>query len=93
MNELLKYYTTSGVHAMAQLTTRQRQVARLVRQGMTSGQIGHVLGISVRTVEMHRLAISKTKRTLPVTRAIKQVIRELAAVEKALAAVEVRGAR
>ena len=77
---------------MTQLTTRQTQVARLVRQGMTSEQIGRVLGISARTVETHRLAISRSKRRLPVTRAIKQVIRELSAVEKALAAVEARRA-
>jgi DNA-binding NarL/FixJ family response regulator len=39
------------------LTPRQREVARLVRRGMTSREIADRLGISPRTVEVHRAGI------------------------------------
>jgi DNA-binding NarL/FixJ family response regulator len=39
------------------LTPRQREVLQLLAEGKTSKEIGHVLGISVKTVEFHRAAI------------------------------------
>lgn len=38
----------------AELTAREREVAALLMEGMTSKQIGRVLAISHRTVEIHR---------------------------------------
>ena len=41
---------------MSALTTRQREVMQLVCEGMTAQAIGEQLGISSRTVEIHRRA-------------------------------------
>jgi DNA-binding NarL/FixJ family response regulator len=41
------------------LTPRQRIIYRLVRRGMTSRQIADQLGISSRTVEVHRSNIAR----------------------------------
>ena len=40
------------------LTPRQREVLRLMAEGLTRGQIGVRLAISTRTVESHRLAVT-----------------------------------
>ena len=45
--------------AMAVLTPRQRTIQRLVRRGMTSRGIAEHLGISQRTVEVHRANIAR----------------------------------
>lgn len=37
-----------------ELTPREREVCDLVTHGMTNKEIGHRLGISFRTVEVHR---------------------------------------
>ncbi len=41
------------------LTARQREVVRLVAEGKSSREIGHLLGISPRTVETHRAQAMK----------------------------------
>ncbi len=43
-----------AVSRVAQLTTRELEIARLVAQGLVSRQIGERLGIATRTVEVHR---------------------------------------
>jgi PAS domain S-box-containing protein len=40
--------------AVEQLSPREREIARLTSEGMTSSAIGAALGISTRTVETHR---------------------------------------
>jgi len=47
-----------------ELTPRQREIARLVGRHMTSREIGRVLGISPRTVEVHRAAIGRKRAYL-----------------------------
>lgn len=54
------------------LTIREREVARHVVNGFTSKEIGQALGISPRTVEVHRAALM---RKLDVTRAAELVTR------------------
>jgi DNA-binding CsgD family transcriptional regulator len=55
-----KYHVENGdIHlegniATQNLTPREEDVYTLVKQGMTSAQIGDALGISRRTVEIHR---------------------------------------
>ena len=45
-----------------ELTDREKEIAALVSQGKTSKEIGDLLGISDRTVEVHRRTILlKTK--------------------------------
>ena len=43
----------------AELTPREREVAAQVMQGLTSKEIGKVLGISHRTVELHRARLMR----------------------------------
>jgi PAS domain S-box-containing protein len=45
--------------AKAALTPREREVAAQVMQGLTSKEIGKVLGISHRTVELHRARLMR----------------------------------
>lgn len=45
------------IEARTELSPRQRDVLRHVAQGMSSKEIGALLGLSVRTVENHRAAI------------------------------------
>lgn len=59
----------SGIEA---LTLREREVARHVVSGLTSKEIGQALGISPRTVEVHRTAVL---RKLGVTRTAELVAR------------------
>ena len=46
-------------NAKAALTPREREVAAQVMQGLTSKEIGRVLGISHRTVELHRARLMR----------------------------------
>jgi len=45
--------------AKAELTPREREIAAQVMQGLTSKQIGKALGISHRTVELHRARLMR----------------------------------
>jgi DNA-binding NarL/FixJ family response regulator len=77
---------------MTDLTPRQRQIDRLVRQGLTSRQIAEKLAISQRTVEVHRGNITRraaaTGRQLrdPLRHpAVQRVLRRLGSQISALA--------
>jgi DNA-binding NarL/FixJ family response regulator len=41
------------------LTPRQREVLQLIAEGQTNREIAHTLGISVKTVETHRMKLMK----------------------------------
>src|SRR5437588_3559679 len=43
------------------LTTRQKEIVKLLAQGLHSGKIAEMLGISAKTVEVHRQNILTTK--------------------------------
>jgi DNA-binding NarL/FixJ family response regulator len=45
---------TTNEERLATLSPRQREVLRLIAEGMTTKQIGRLLNISVKTVETHR---------------------------------------
>lgn len=49
--------------AAARLTGRQRQILTLVAQGKTNREIAGEIGLSPRTVEAHRLRLSRTTGT------------------------------
>ena len=55
--------TRASSHAAARLTAREREVLALMREGLTTGQMAHRLGLSGRTVESH---ISSAYRKLDV---------------------------
>jgi len=54
---LLQFYIHSAEeeHGNEQLTPRQRQIVKLVAEGNSNKRIAHILNISVKTVETHRL--------------------------------------
>jgi len=53
---LLQFYVSSTEeHQHEQLTPRQRQIVKLVAEGNSNKGIAHILNISVKTVETHRL--------------------------------------
>jgi DNA-binding NarL/FixJ family response regulator len=49
----------ANVNPIQQLTARQRDVLRLIAEGLTSRQIAHSLRIHVKTVDSHRTALMK----------------------------------
>ena len=49
----------SETRAPAKLTPRQRQILRLIADGHSNKQIAGLLGLSVKTVEMHRTELMR----------------------------------
>ena len=56
------------------LTTRQKEILCLVAQGCTNREIGQRLGISVRTVEVHRFNLMRRLRVRNVAQLLRQAI-------------------
>ena len=56
------------------LTTRQKEILRLVAQGCTNREIGQRLDISVRTVEVHRFNLMRRLRVRNVAQLLRQAI-------------------
>ncbi|HQU28555.1 MAG TPA: response regulator transcription factor [Nitrospirales bacterium] len=56
------------------LTSRQKEILRLVAQGYTNREIGQKLDISVRTVEVHRFNLMRRLRVRNVAQLLRQAI-------------------
>ncbi|MGB0910539.1 MAG: response regulator transcription factor [Nitrospirales bacterium] len=56
------------------LTTRQKEILRLVAQGYTNREVGERLDISVRTVEVHRFNLMRRLRVRNVAQLLRQAI-------------------
>jgi len=56
------------------LTNREREIAPLIGQGMTSKQIGGRLGISHRTVEVHRSRLMRKFKVSNTAELVSQII-------------------
>ncbi len=56
------------------LTTRQKEILRLVAQGYTNREVGEQLDISVRTVEVHRFNLMRRLRVRNVAQLLRQAI-------------------
>lgn len=56
------------------LTSRQKEILRLVAQGHTNREIGQRLAISVRTVEVHRFNLMRRLRVRNVAQLLRQAI-------------------
>src|SRR5213080_4869437 len=62
---------TNSTHA---LTPRQKEILRLVAQGMTNREIAGQLDISVRTVEVHRFNLMRRLRVRNVAQLLRQAL-------------------
>ena len=58
------------------LTPKEREILQLIAEGDTSGQVAEILGMSVRTVEKHRLNIMRKLNLRSVAELVKYAIRE-----------------
>jgi DNA-binding NarL/FixJ family response regulator len=56
------------------LTPRQKQILRLVAEGLTNREIAHHFGISVRTVEVHRFNLMRRLRVRNVAQLLRQAL-------------------
>lgn len=58
----------------AALTPRQKQILRLVAEGLTNREIAHRFGISVRTVEVHRFNLMRRLNVRNVAQLLRQAL-------------------
>ena len=65
---------SEGKIAARALTPRQKQILRLVAEGMTNREIAHHLGISVRTVEVHRFNLMRRLKVRNVAQLLRQAL-------------------
>lgn len=65
---------TTGTASPHSLTPRQKEILRLVAQGMTNREIAGNLDISVRTVEVHRFNLMRRLRVRNVAQLLRQAL-------------------
>jgi DNA-binding CsgD family transcriptional regulator len=58
----------------AELTPREREIGALLVEGLTSKQIGRQVGLSPRTVEMHRAKLMKKFRAATSSELVKRLL-------------------
>ena len=56
------------------LTPRQKQILRLVAEGLTNREVAHHFGISVRTVEVHRFNLMRRLKVRNVAQLLRQAL-------------------
>jgi len=56
------------------LTPRQKEILRLVAQGLTNREVADRLGISVRTVEVHRFNLMRRLKVRNVAQLLRQAL-------------------
>jgi len=56
------------------LTPRQKQILRLVAEGLTNREIAQHFGISVRTVEVHRFNLMRRLKVRNVAQLLRQAL-------------------
>jgi FixJ family two-component response regulator len=62
-------------HRLSLLTRREREIIRLVAQGLSSRQVADRFGISERTVEAHRSAANKKLGVSSTSEALKELLK------------------
>jgi len=75
IRELLRRRKTQDRSKFELLTTREREVLKMIAEGNSNKKIAEKLGISIRTVEHHRLRISKKLGFNNITELVKFAIR------------------
>lgn len=68
--------TPDDIPGAPQLTTREREVAQLIGEGLSTREISETLHISIKTVETHRLNIMKKLNTKNQADIIKYAIKK-----------------
>jgi DNA-binding NarL/FixJ family response regulator len=68
--------TLTAGSAISSLTTRERRVLRLIADGHTSRQIAGQLGISMRTVDTHRISMMKKLGARKASALVRLAVRE-----------------
>ncbi len=63
-----------GNTASRTVTPRQKEILRLVAQGLTNREIAHNLKISVRTVEVHRFNLMRRLKVRNVAQLLRQAL-------------------
>jgi DNA-binding NarL/FixJ family response regulator len=69
-----KTRSSKGTKATGSLTARQKEILRLVAQGLTNREVAHHLKISVRTVEVHRFNLMRRLRVRNVAQLLRQAL-------------------
>ncbi|MBM4132163.1 MAG: response regulator transcription factor [Nitrospira sp.] len=64
----------SSAKAGRTLTPRQKEILRLVAQGLTNREVAEHLGISVRTVEVHRFNLMRRLKVRNVAQLLRQAL-------------------
>ncbi|TAJ09236.1 MAG: response regulator transcription factor [Nitrospirae bacterium] len=64
----------SSAKASRTLTPRQKEILRLVAQGLTNREVAEHLGISVRTVEVHRFNLMRRLKVRNVAQLLRQAL-------------------
>jgi DNA-binding NarL/FixJ family response regulator len=67
-------YPSTPPNARRALTPRQKEILRLVSQGLTNREIAERLHISVRTVEVHRFNLMRRLRVKNVAQLLRQAL-------------------
>jgi len=67
VDNYIGHYATATADTLALLTPREREVLQLVAGGLTSKEIAQQLGISYRTVEVHRMHLMRRLNVHDVT--------------------------
>lgn len=75
INRLLKQWGSETAQPHESLTTREHAILQLSADGFTSGQIADQLGISPRTVEMHRANLMRKLGLITQTDLVRFAIR------------------
>jgi DNA-binding CsgD family transcriptional regulator len=69
-----KRLPNGSLNARRALTPRQKEILRLVAQGLTNREIAEQLDISVRTVEVHRFNLMRRLRVRNVAQLLRQAL-------------------
>jgi RNA polymerase sigma factor (sigma-70 family) len=69
-----KARSAARANATRALTPRQKEILRLVAQGLTNREIAEHLDISVRTVEVHRFNLMRRLRVRNVAQLLRQAL-------------------
>ena len=75
-SDLISLSSGDGILPKEPLSTREREVLKLIAEGKSSKEIGKLLFISTRTVEHHRASIMKKLKLKSIADLVKYAIQK-----------------